>query len=275
MAVVKASYTRNPRAIKASVRYYTHRPTITGSRGKRELFGEKDVLTKTEVYQWVNRQRPGTYFYRFVLSHDPKREDAGRDLPLESLTRQALGQFSKRRRDLAGFAAVCHTDHSAVRHVHVIAVFSRKLSVAELTALRAVATAQAVAKRQELDKTFLKIPGIPPSLPASHSVLSKQIRPGFQIPSRVNAHTRQSAASFGVIYRSSTSTASSSIAASYATLPKPVCRQCNLPAKLVRRDGDLRCTVCGYVWQTQSSKRRMGYSQQEGMELSMKGWGSV
>jgi hypothetical protein len=273
MAIVKASYTRNKQAIKASVRYYTHRPTIEGIRGTRELFGKERSLTKKEVYAWVNRQRPGTYFYRFVLSHDPKLEDTARDLPLQSLTRQALGMFARRRADLTGFAAVCHTDHSAVRHVHVIAAFSRKLSKADLASLRGIATAQATKKRQELDQIVSKTPvtaTFAPSRSGRSRTLPAQIAPRFQTATTARVGKSQKTASFGVVFRSQTK-----VSASYPTLSKPVCRQCQLPSKLVWRDGDLRCSVCGYARQTQSSKRRIGYSKQEGVELSMRGWGSV
>jgi hypothetical protein len=273
MAVVKASYTRNAKAIKASVRYYTHRPTIEGIRGTRELFGQGRTLTKKEVYAWVNRQRPGTYFYRLVLSHDPKLEDTGRDLPLQSLTRKALTKFARRRADLTGFAAVCHTDHSAVRHVHVIAAFSRKLSKADLASLRGIATAQAAKKRQELDKIVSMVPQtatFAPSRSGRSRMLSPQIVPRFQTASAARVGKGHKPASFGVVFRSQTT-----VSASYTTVSKPVCSQCRLPSKLVWRDGDLRCSVCGYARQTQSSKLRIGYSTQEGVELSMQKWGSV
>src|SRR3954447_21163523 len=230
MAVVKASYTRNKQAIKASVRYYTHRPTIEGIRGTRELFGKERLLTKKEVYAWVNRQRPGTYFYRLVLSHDPKLEDTGRDLPLQNLTRKALTKFALRRADLTGFAAVCHTDHSAVRHVHVIAAFSRKLSKADLASLRGITTAQAAKKRQELDKSVSlnATPNSAMSRLGNNRMLSAQIVPRFQTATAARVGKGQKTASFGVVFRSQTK-----VSVSYSSLSKPVCRQCQLPSKLV------------------------------------------
>jgi hypothetical protein len=101
----------------------------------------------------INRQRAGTYFYRIVVSPDPKSEDANRTLSLENLARRPLAVFARRRRaDLGDFAAVCHTDHSPNRHVHVIACFDRKLTRGDLYALRVLVTRQALGL--SLDVSF-------------------------------------------------------------------------------------------------------------------------
>src|SRR5436309_396946 len=118
MAIVKASYTRKPPNIKASLRYYTHRPTIEGRRGTRELFREWGKLTKPDVYRMIDGAQKGTYFYRLVLSPDPNSEDREKNINLERLTRRTLARFANHKRQGAiTFAAVAHTDHTDKRHV--------------------------------------------------------------------------------------------------------------------------------------------------------------
>src|SRR4051794_33227762 len=80
MAIVKATYTKLHKAIRASVAYYTTRPSREGTRGQRVLFGKDGQRSKKDVETMLRRMPKGTYFYRIVLSPDPKSEDTDRTL---------------------------------------------------------------------------------------------------------------------------------------------------------------------------------------------------
>jgi ribosomal protein L37E len=246
MAVVKASYTREPKGIKASLRYYTHRPTMAGIAGNREIFGKFGPLTKADVYSIIDRQRPGTYFYRLVLSPDPRQEDPHRSLGLERLTRQSLARFARlHRQDLSAFAAVCHTDHSDVRHVHVIACFARKLTKKDLFHLRSITTEQALSRK-------IRTPHWQATLPSTFL---------HQPESR-----RQESA---VSLRPSVFVATAGIYPSVK--PRQVCRQCGASLKLVWRYGKLRCSFCGFEARRRPD-RLIGQeaTQGFGLELTMR-----
>jgi hypothetical protein len=55
MAIVKATYAKLPTAMKASLVYYTTRPTLEGKRGARAIFGKEGMLTKQDVDAMINR----------------------------------------------------------------------------------------------------------------------------------------------------------------------------------------------------------------------------
>src|SRR5689334_10724770 len=90
MAVAKLSYTRRRGAVKAHLRYITHRPGKDNARTTRVLFGRDGQLTKTQAYTLIDEARRGTVFFRIMLSPDPKREDPLKDLNLRELTADAL-----------------------------------------------------------------------------------------------------------------------------------------------------------------------------------------
>src|SRR2546426_12346369 len=91
MAVIKANYVKRGQGergrAKATIRYITHRRDRDGHTVTRDLFGFDGSLTKEHVYRMIDEApRKGTYFYRIVVSPDPKREDRYRDLSLRELT---------------------------------------------------------------------------------------------------------------------------------------------------------------------------------------------
>jgi hypothetical protein len=157
MAVIKASFTRSPGAAKAYVRYISHRPGKDGERTTRELFGIDGRLSKLQAYQLIDRGGRGTRFYRIALSPDPRKEDRLKDLDLREITEQTMMQLQARLQDrLTGtaiqFLAAIHADHTAVRHVHILALIPGKLGREDLATLRQVATEAALSKRQERDR---------------------------------------------------------------------------------------------------------------------------
>lgn len=151
MAIVKATYTKSRKKIKASVRYIQHRPGLDGERRKRTLFGLDGPLNRQEVYTLVDQATKGTTFFRLVISPDPRREDTERDLNLRQITEQTLLQLSKELGQQVHYAGVIHDDHAPHRHVHVIALVKGKLTREHFRLLRGAATEAALVQRQERD----------------------------------------------------------------------------------------------------------------------------
>lgn len=151
MAVVKASYTRRKGAVKAHLRYITHRPGRDNARTTRVLFGRDGRLTKDQAYELIDQARRGTVFFRIMLSPDPRQEDRFEDLNLRELTADALLYLQQRLQTEIHFIAAEHADHRPHRHVHLIALIQGRLTKADIQALRAFVTEAALRERQELD----------------------------------------------------------------------------------------------------------------------------
>jgi hypothetical protein len=227
MAIVKSTYTKLPKAIKASVVYYTTRPNREGLRGERQLFGKDGLLSKEDVWRMIKRMPKDTFFYRIILSPDPKSEDRDRTLSLENLTRKALWAFAKRkRRDLLDFAAVCHTDHTPNRHVHVVACFEKKLTRADLFTLRTLTTRLALGL--SIDEQVLEPKSFRSSryhgmsvatLPTNRLSSPKRTEAVFPLGGGVSPSVKQ----------------------------QPVCALCGQLAKLKWHYGALRCSNCGFA----------------------------
>jgi hypothetical protein len=133
-AVVKATYTKNRAAVKASVRYFAHRIDRDGNRITRAIFGQYGLISKDQAYRMIDRTKGQAYFYRIVLS--PKNTGEPRDLP--QITRQTMRQLQRilRSNSPIPFLAVAHTDHSDTPHVHALAVLRTYLSEDKLARLR-------------------------------------------------------------------------------------------------------------------------------------------
>src|SRR5690242_9191501 len=91
-AVVKTSYTDNPKAAKANVRYISHRIDREGNRTTRELFGNYGLLTKQDAYRMIDAARRRTYFYRIILSPE---NSTGLPRDLQEITRQTMRDLRK------------------------------------------------------------------------------------------------------------------------------------------------------------------------------------
>jgi hypothetical protein len=155
MAIVKGNYTRSRSAIKAHLRYITHRPNQTGVRATRVLFGQEGVIDKQQAYEMIDAAEQGTVFFRMVISPDPKREDTRRDLDLQTITRKTIFALEERLQRKVKFIATEHNDHSANRHVHAIVMVrlakGERLSASDYKLLREAATGSANLQRRALD----------------------------------------------------------------------------------------------------------------------------
>src|SRR5712691_3927097 len=96
MAIVKATYTKSSGGAKASIRYIEHRPGKDGEKITRNLFGIDGLLGRWQAYRMIDEAEKGSYFFRFVISPDPKGEDTERDLHLREITERTMNALEER-----------------------------------------------------------------------------------------------------------------------------------------------------------------------------------
>lgn len=130
--VVKANYLRGGgagAAMRASARYYGHRPDGEGNRGYRAGFdAERDEIGKDEAYRQAE-QGEGDYAYRIVLS------------PGEEMSREELRDWSRdvmQKVEEAGgsWMGFIHDDHTENAHAHVIAFTRERLEREDFSGMR-------------------------------------------------------------------------------------------------------------------------------------------
>jgi ribosomal protein S27AE len=177
MAVVKLSYTRRRGAVKAHLRYITHRPGKDNERTTRVLFGRDGKMTKDQAYALIDAARRGTVFFRIMLSPDPRSEDRFKDLNLRELTEDALLYLQKQLQKEIHFIAAEHADHRPHRHVHLVALIQGKLTKEDIQALRSFVTDSARQQRQELDLTRAASREAVFAQPAGAAPVGARVRP--------------------------------------------------------------------------------------------------
>ena len=150
MAIVKASYTRKGRKAKASVRYIENRPGRDGAKLQRTLFQADGKVERREVYTMIDQAARGSYFFRLVISPDPKREDRDKNLALRELTEKTIASLEDRFKQPLQWVAAVHADHAAHRHIHALAIVPQRLNVQDLQHLRRAATEAALQQVQQL-----------------------------------------------------------------------------------------------------------------------------
>ena len=151
MAIVKAMYTKSSAGAKASIRYMEHRPGKDNEKITRTLFGSDGLMGRWQAYRMIDEAEKGSLFFRFVISPDPKQEDAEKDLHLREVTEQTMQKLEDRLHKEVQWIAAEHNDHAPHRHVHIVAVVAGRLNVQDFQALRATATEACLAQRHERD----------------------------------------------------------------------------------------------------------------------------
>jgi hypothetical protein len=151
MAIVKASYTKNRKIAKASIRYMQHRPGKDGAKIRRTLFNSDGALSRKQAYGVIDEAAKGSNFFRFVISPDPQHEDTGNDLFLREITELTMLKLEDCLQKRVHWIATEHSDHAPHRHVHVLAVVTGRLSPQDLQTLRETATGAALLQRKERD----------------------------------------------------------------------------------------------------------------------------
>ena len=139
---------------KANIRYITHRRDLENGKVTRELFGFDGTLSKQTAYQMIHSApEKRRYYYRIIISPDPRREDSYRDLDLRTLTRATMLRLEERYGSRIQFIAAVHDDHSPHRHVHTLVILNgRRLTRADFASLRAHARNRALAQRRFKDR---------------------------------------------------------------------------------------------------------------------------
>ena len=151
MAIVKVSYTKHTAAAKQTVRYIAHRPGKDGAKITRTLFGSDGVMGRWQAYRMIDAAEEHTFFYRIAISPDPAKEDTHKDVYLWELTEQTMMALAERLQQDILYVAAEHSDHAPHRHVHVLALVSKRLTKPDLQALRSAATDAAVLQRNARD----------------------------------------------------------------------------------------------------------------------------
>lgn len=151
MAIVKATYTKSRAGTKASIRYIGDRPGKDGAKTTRNLFGIDGLMGRDQAYRLIDEAPKGSFFYRFILSPDPKKEDMRRDLHLREVTTHTMQTLERRLKQEIQWVAVEHDDHAPHRHVHVVAIVRGKLHPRDFQAMRQRATEAALFQRKERD----------------------------------------------------------------------------------------------------------------------------
>jgi hypothetical protein len=151
MAIVKATYTRSTTAAKNNVRYIEHRPGKDGAKITRTLFNSDGKLSRKEALQMIDQAERGAYFFRLVISPDPKLEDTEKDIFLRSVTEKTMASLEDRCNKSLQWVAAIHADHTSHRHIHLLAILPERLNVQDFHLLRNAATQEAREQRQELD----------------------------------------------------------------------------------------------------------------------------
>src|SRR5438045_9778701 len=152
MAIFKATYTHKAAGAKASIRYIEHRPGKDNAKITRTLWGVDGKMERQEAYQMIDEAEKGSLFFRFVISPDPATEDTERDIFLREITEHTMLGLEDRFRRHIQWVAATHDDHAPHRHVHILALLSKKLQVSDLKAAREIVTEAARNQRQEKDR---------------------------------------------------------------------------------------------------------------------------
>jgi hypothetical protein len=156
--IVKANYCKRDNdargRAKATVRYITHRRDLEGRKVTRDLFGFDGNLSKQSAYRMIDEApKKGRYYYRVIVSPDPRREDRYKDLDLRSLTIATMLKLEERYGKSIQFVAAIHDDHASHRHVHALVILNgRKLTRADFASLRDYARNRALTQRRYKDR---------------------------------------------------------------------------------------------------------------------------
>jgi hypothetical protein len=156
--IVKANYCKKDGGekgrAKATLRYIAHRRDRQGEKVTRDLFGFEGNLSKQTAYRMIDEApKKGRYYYRIIISPDPRREDRYKDLDLRSLTIATMLKLEERYGKPIQFIAAIHDDHSPHRHVHTLVILNgRRLTRADFASLRAHARNRALTQRRYKDR---------------------------------------------------------------------------------------------------------------------------
>jgi hypothetical protein len=154
-------HTRQARkSANATLGYNETRLGKDGAEIERQLFGKSGPLTKEQAKWQIDTASPNTYFWRMRLSPDPNGENAGKNLDLWELTRDAVRWLEERlgRPGEIGLIGAEHNDHTEIAHIHAILLIERRGSQKIITKDDINAFREAVAQMafdQRLDRQLV------------------------------------------------------------------------------------------------------------------------
>ena len=155
MAIFKANYVKRgkdaPKRAKASIRYIQHRRGKDGEKISRTLFNQDGPMERIDAYSIIDEAKKGSYFYRFIISPDPKKEDHNHDLDMRDIAERTMLALEERLGVPIQWLGAVHADHAPHLHAHLIAVVPKKLYVKDFMALRQHATEACLEQREFLD----------------------------------------------------------------------------------------------------------------------------
>jgi hypothetical protein len=151
MAIVKATYTRQGSAAKASIRYIENRPGKDGACVVRTLFQADGKVERGDAYTMIDQADKTSYFFRLVISPDPQHEDNDKNLSLRELTEKTIQSLEDRFRHPLQWVAAVHADHAEHRHVHAIVIVPERLQVQDFKRMRSAATEAALEQQRQLE----------------------------------------------------------------------------------------------------------------------------
>jgi hypothetical protein len=156
--IVKANYCKKgagePRRAKDNVRYIAHRRDREGNKVTRDLFGFEGYVSKDTAYRMIDEApKKGRYYYRMVISPDPRREDRYKDLDLRALTIATMLKLEERYGKSIQFVAAIHDDHAPHRHAHALVILNgRRLTRDDFASLRDYSRNRALVQRRYKDR---------------------------------------------------------------------------------------------------------------------------
>jgi hypothetical protein len=127
---------------------------LEGHKVTRDLFGFDGFVSKETAYRMIDdAPKKGRYYYRVIISPDPRREDRYKDLDLRHLTIATMLRLEERYGKSIQFVAAIHDDHAPHRHVHALVILNgRRLTRADFAALRDHARNRALTQRKYKDR---------------------------------------------------------------------------------------------------------------------------
>jgi hypothetical protein len=156
--IVKANYCKRDKddrnRAKGTIRYIIYRRDREGEKVTRDLFGFDGFLSKDTAYRMIDEApEKRRYYYRMIISPDPRREDSYRDLDLQNLTIENMLKLEERVGTPIQFVAAIHDDHSPHRHVHTVVIHNgRRLTREDFAALRGYGKHRALQQRRFLNR---------------------------------------------------------------------------------------------------------------------------
>ncbi len=155
VAIIKSNYVKKGKgereAAKANVRYMEHRRGKDGQKMNRTLFSVQGAIGRHEAYRMIDTAGKGSYFYRLIISPDPTKEDTRKDLYMREITMSMVSALEERLNTPLAWVASVHNDHTAIRHVHMLAVVPMRLSKQDCRALIQTTTKVCLEQRRMRD----------------------------------------------------------------------------------------------------------------------------